>query len=219
VLSLKEDLDRQEVSAYEPVHLELSIEGTGNLQDLDILDFDIKGVQVFSDKAEEKYVLSEAGYKGRWLQRFAFVAKEDFIIPSVEIPYYDLKDKEQKVLKTEPFSVKIKSDGIQRQDLIDEVDLPSSKIDFSSYLEYLYYLLTFIAGFTVAKLVKLPRKSVKKEKGEKIKKAKNIKELLDVLIICEKNLFATEIEDLEKAVYKGSKTELSALKKRALSKL
>lgn len=218
-LSMKTDLDRQEASAYEPVHLELSIEGAGNLQDLDIVDFNIKGVQVFADKAEEGFVLSEDGYKGKWLQRFAFVGKEDFIIPSVEFHYFDLKDKKQKTLKTQTFSIKIKADGIQREDLIDAVDLPSSKIDFFSYLEYLYYALTFMAGFIVAKLVKLPRKSIKKEKGEKIKKAKNNKELLEVLMICEKNLFVSEIEDLEKAVYKSEKIELSVLKKRALSKL
>lgn len=218
-LNLKTDLDAQEVSAYEPVHLELSIEGIGNLQDLGVFDFDIKGVQVFADKAEQKFVLSEDGYRGRWLQRFAFVGKEDFVIPSVEFAYFDLKDKKQKILKTEVFSVKIKPEGIQREDLIDAVDLPSSKIDLSSYLEYLYYLLTFAAGFIVAKLVKFPTRSIKKEKGEKIKKAKNMKELLEVLMICEKNLFASEIEDLEKAVYQGEKMELSALKKRALSKI
>mgnify|MGYP000539353043 FL=1 len=55
--------------------------------------------------------------------------------------------------------------------------------------------------------------------SKKIKKAKNNKELLEVLIICEKNLFVSEIEDLEKAVYKGEKIELSVLKKRALSKI
>lgn len=218
-LDLKTELDLNAVSAFEPVHLEVALEGEGNLQDLNALVFDIEGVQVFADKVEKNLVLGENGYKGVWLQRFAFVGKENFVIPSQKFIYFDLKDKKQKVLKTQAFSIKVRSDGIKREDLIDEVNLPSDKIDFSKYLFYLYYLLTFIAGFVVAKLIKLPKRSIKKQKGEKIKSAKNAKELLEVLIICDRGLFKNEIDELEKAVYKKQDLNLSQLKKKAFSKL
>lgn len=217
--SLKTDLDLNDVSAYEPVHLELQIEGDGNLQELSAIDFEIEGVQVFADKVEKKLVLSEKGHKGIWLQRFAFVGKEDFIIPSVKFHYFDLKTKKENLLETTAFEITIKEDGIQREDLIDEVNLPSSKIDFSKYLDYLYYLLTFVAGFIVAKLVRFPSKTLKKEKGFRIKKAKSEKELLELLVLCDKTLFTQEIQSLEEGVYKGEKVELSRLKKSALSKL
>ena len=220
VLDLDTKLDLNEVSAYEPVHLEISLSGEGNLQDLEAINFDINGVEVFADKIEKSLELSEFGYKGQWLQRFAFVGKEDFIIPSISFKYFDVKDKKEKVLTTQAFKIRVKEDGIKREELIDKVDLPKSKIDFSSYIDYLYYILTFLAGFIVAKLVKLPNKqSPKFKKGEKIKATKNAKALLAVLITCDKGLFEEEIDALEKAVYKGNKLNLSKLKKKAFSRL
>jgi len=218
-LDLKTDLDLQEVSAFEPVHLEIRIEGEGNLQELHDIAFEIEGVQVFADKPEKDLVLSEHGYKGVWLQRFAFVGEKSFSIPAIEIDYFDLEKKGESQLKTPDFEIKIKANGIERDTLIDEVDLPSEKIDFSKYVHYLYYLLSFIAGFIVAKLFKLPTKTVKKEKGIRIKTAQNNKELLEVLIVCDKMRFEEEIQRLEEAVYQGSIVDISGLKKSALEKL
>jgi len=220
LLSLENNLDLHNVSAYEPVHLEISIIGEGNLHALKPFNFEIEGVEVFSDKVETNFVLEEKGYKGKWLQRFAFVGKKDFIIPSLSVEYFDVNDKKIKVLKTQGFEIKINNEGIQRQELLDAVNLPTSKIDFSQYIDYVYYFLTFLAGFIVAKLVKLPKKkSTAFKKGEKIKKTKSEKELLEVLLLCDKELFGEEIETLEKAVYKGQGLSLSKLKKSALSRL
>ena len=218
-LTLNADIDMHEASAYEPVHLELSFEGEGNLHELPPIVFEIEDVEVFSDKPEQQITLSESGYKGKWVQRFAFVGKSDFVIPSVSLAYFDLGTKKQRLLKTDAFSIQIKTDGIKREDLIDKVDLPSQKIDLASYLGYLYYLLTFVAGFVVAKLVKLPQKTAKKERCSKIKEAGSAKELLDVLIVCEKDLFTSEIAQLESVVYKNETLSLSDIKKKAVSKL
>lgn len=218
-LVLNADIDKQEASAYEPVHLELSFEGEGNLHELKPIIFEIEGVEVFSDKPEQQITLSESGYKGKWIQRFAFVGKSDFTIPSVSFAYFDLASRKQSHLKTDALPIRIKADGIQREELIDKVDLPSEKIDFAAYLDYLYYLLTFVAGFVVAKLFKLPQRTAKKERCAKIKNAGSAKELLDVLIVCEKDLFTPEIAELESAVYKNETLSLSDIKKKAVSKL
>jgi hypothetical protein len=218
-LSLQTRQDIQTASAYEPVHLEIEIEGEGNLHKLEPISFEIEGVEVFSDTPEIKIQLSEAGYRGKWIQRFAFVGHEDFVIPSVSLSYFDLVSKEEKVLKSEAFSIKIASEGIKREELIDQVNLPSTSIELKDYLAYLYYLLSFIFGFVAAKLLKFPQRTQKKQKGEKIKAAGSAKELLDVLIIYEKDLFSSEIDALESAVYKGNAVRLAEIKKQALSRL
>lgn len=218
-MSIKSEIDSKQVSAYEPVHMEVSISGSGNLDDLKPIVFAIEGVEVFSDIPEQDFQMNENGYTGKWTQSFAFVSKKDFTIPTVEVKYFDINTKEEKILKTDAFDVKIKTDGIKREELIDKVNLPSQQIDFSSYLQYIYYLLTFISGFIVAKLFKLPARTQEMQKGDRIKKAKTHKELLEVLISCEKNLFTQEIEKLEKAVYKKETVHISDIKKEALSKL
>jgi len=216
---LHSQLDKTKSAAFEPVHLEIEIEGEGNMQALEPINFEIEGVQVFSDEPEKTFVLGEQGYKGKWLQRFAFVGTQDFVIPSVTVVYFDLQGKKELSLKTPVYRLEIDDAGMKREDLIDKVDLPIQKIQWKAYVGYVYYALTFLAGFIFAKLFRLPQRSVKQEKGINIKKAKTAKELLDVLILCEKNLFSHEIEVLEEAVYKGGKVELSALKKSALLRL
>jgi len=218
-MSLDVKNDIQVASAYEPVHLDISITGEGNLQELPDIHFEIEDVEVFSDEAEKEFSLSEKGYTGTWRQRFAFVAKEDFVIPAVSIRYFDLASQEEKVLKSEAISIVIDKEGIKVEDLVDKVELPSQKIDFSEYVGYLYYLLTFVFGFVTAKLVHLPQRTPKKEKGKKLKEAKTPKELLEVLIACDKDRFTAEIEILERAVYKGDDVMLMKVKKSALGKL
>ena len=218
-LNLNVRIDEKEVSAYSPVHLEVVIEGEGNLHELQALSFEIEGVEVFSDKPEVNLVMGENGYTGKWIQRFAFVGKEDFIIPAVLLDYFALDTKDMRQLKGEAFAIKIKTDGINRKELIDTVDLPSEKLDFSAYLGYIYYLLSFIAGFIVAKLFKLPQRTVKKQRCEKIKNTKDAKELLEVLMVCEKEMFTSEIDELEKVVYRDEDASLSKIKKSALKKL
>ncbi len=218
-LQITSDLDLREVSAYEPVHLAIRIEGDGNLHDLDNIQIKIDGVEVFSDEAQKQYALSETGYIGSWSQRFAFVSQEDFVIPSIEIGYLDLTRQQEKVLKTEAFPIKIKADGIKREELIDKVDLPSEGFTIEKYIDYLYYFLSFISGFIVAKLVKLPQRTAQKQKGEKIKEAKTQKELLETLIVCDKHMFASEIQLLESAVYGGNSVDIKIVKKQAFSKL
>ncbi len=218
-LRLKDSSDIQEVSAYEPTHLEIKISGEGNLQALEPIVFEINDVQVFSDDPETNFILTSKGYKGEWVQRFAFVSAKDFTIPSIKIKYFDSLSKSEKSLSTQVIKIKVKSKGIKREDLIDKTDSPSSKIDLLAYVDYLYFLLTFIAGFIVAKLVKLPSPSQSFKKGEKIKKAKTEKELLEILMACDKNLFSKEINELELAVYKKQKVSLSGVKVKALKVL
>jgi len=218
-LSIEVQGDAKEVSAYEPTHLEIKITGEGNLQALKPIIFEIDGVQVFSDDPEIDFVLTAKGYKGSWIQRFAFVGKESFTIPSVGIKYFDLNSQSEKSLQIHALAVKVKVDGIKREDLIDKVDSPSTKIDFMEYVDYLYFLFTFIMGFIVAKLLKLPTRTQSFQKGEKIKKAKTPKALLEVLMRCDKNLFSKEIDVLEVAVYKQESVNLSQVKAKALKHL
>ena len=219
ILELSTVNDIQEASAYEPVHLEVSIKGEGNLQEIQDINFEIEGVEVFSDDAQKDFSLSSKGYSGVWTQRFAFVGKRDFIIPSIKVHYFNLSSHEEKVLKSSPVSVKINSNGINKENLIDSVNLPSSQIKWSEYTSYMYYVLSFLAGFIVAKLVRLPVRTQKKEKGVKIKEAKTAKELLEVLIVCDRDLFGSEIQTLEACVYKGDKITLTKIKKSALLRL
>ena len=141
----KDDLH---IQAYKPFHLSVKLSGSGNLDALESIDFDIEGVKVFSQEAVKNLELSMDGYKGVWVQKFAFIASEDFTIPMHSIEYFDRKSQSKKSLVIEPIAVKVQK-IYKKSELLDEKSEAYS-LDFIG--DYIYYILTFITGFLVAKI-------------------------------------------------------------------
>lgn len=216
--TLTSTLDQEKVSAFEPVHLELRIKGQGNMQDITPFNFAIEGVEVFVDEPEVKMVMTPHGYEGEWVQRFAFVGEKAFEIPAITLQYFDLDQHKQVYLQTQSFTVQIKSDGLSRASLVDDIDSPSTQIKWSEYLSYLYYGLSFIFGFMVAKLVRLPKRKVKNAQFEALNNAKTAKELMNLLLQLDHVKYANEIEQLETAVYAKASVDLTQIKKRVKKK-
>ena len=96
--SLEVKKDVQSVQAHQAFHLEVKIEGTGNFDALEEIDFALDGVKVFAQKPMKKTVLGIDGYKGSWSQKFAFVSAKDFNISKKSIEYYDIDSKSLKRL-------------------------------------------------------------------------------------------------------------------------
>jgi hypothetical protein len=211
-------VDKTEVFAYEPVHVEFRVEATGNLQDMPALAFDIKDVEVFSDIPEVHKQRMEKGYRGEWVQRFAFVGHEDFTIPAMQLKYFDPGRQKTVVLKSDTYAIKIKKEGLKREELIDEIDSPSSAIDWKQYTDYMFYLLSFMLGFMIAKLVKLPQLRLSSKSKDAISSANSEKALLNLLLQMDKVKYAQEISALEEAVYEAQPISLSQIKKQIKAK-
>lgn len=197
--------DEPQVKAYEPYHLDIKISGTGDFEDIKPIAYKIDGVKVFSQKPIQNIKLTKDGYKGEWNQKFAFVGDKDFVIPALNIEYFDGSVKSLNVKQTD---VKVQ-ESFKKEELLDEVE-SEIKIDF----EIIYYILTFIAGFLVAKIKFKTNKVNSKEKLfiEKVKNTKSINELSMLLILNNQKKFNEILLELDS----GKLTSLDKTKRKVL---
>jgi hypothetical protein len=186
--------DKPIVDAYEPYHLELIIEGVGNLNVLETQDINILDAKVFTTKPKVNYALTKSGYKGVWSQKFAVVSGGDFEFEKIGYKYFQSSSKKVKTHTIKPFKVRVNK-LYKKEDLLDEKDEPKELFK----IEYLYYFLIFLAGFVVGKLkfTKTKTKKVDDEFSRKIKKSNNIEELLMLLIVRNSSKYCDIIKKLE----------------------
>jgi hypothetical protein len=199
------------IQAYEPYHLEVHIEGQGDLLHMPKLDYDIAGVKVFSEEPIRTLKLSADGYKGSVTQKFAFVSEHNFTLHAKNIEYFDLISKQKKQLEIEPIKVVVEG-GFSKEELLDEVEEQES-LNFDK--DYLYYFFTFLAGFITAKLFKNPFKSKVKHTNpfvQKISHAKDMDRLLFVLLVQKSSKYQKLIQEIETKKI----TDFREAKKRAL---
>ncbi len=182
------------VKAYEPYNLEISIDGYGNFDSLKPILFSIEGVKIFSQKIITDIKLTKDGYIGRWSQKFAFVSKKDFVIPEFNIEYFDLKEKKYKNLKMSKLEVKV-TPSYKKEELLDKME---EKYEFS--YDFLYYILTFLAGYLVSKIEfkRVEKEDVKNSSfSKKVQNAKSLDELMMLLVMSDSKKYEKLILDVE----------------------
>lgn len=194
-LNFKIKKDKPSVSAYEPYHFEIIIEGSGNLDKLEMLDLNISDAKVFASKPKKDYTLTKNGYKGSWSQKFAIVASKNFQFPSIVYRYFNPFTKEQKEHELKAFNVEVKK-LYKKDDLLDQKE--DSELVFKQ--EYIYYILVFLTGFLLGK-IKIKKQITKyadMEFKNKVESCKNIDELLIMLVINDASKYCDIIDKIEK---------------------
>jgi hypothetical protein len=198
------------VKAYEPVHVTVRISGQGNLDRFKPYELNISGVNTFVEAPQSDYELTEDGYRGGIVQKFALVGDKDFVIPALTLNYFDLGQKQVRTLKSVPYPVSVEPLK-QRDELLDDVDGGNG---FTWRWAYLYYLLTFIAGFIAGRLLQSGRDE--ESQGpvtlkEQFQRCRDIKQLLTIAAIHDDGRFGTVIARYEResnAALKQAKNEL-----------
>jgi len=176
--------------------------GSGNFEALKPIVFEIEGVKVFAQKPTLNIKLTKDGESGSWSQKFAFVSDKDFEIPSLDIKYFDLKEKNLNTLIVSKTRVEV-TQAYKKEELLDASEEP-----WKFNYEFIYYILTYMAGFLMAK-VKFKR--AKEEDGvdasfkAKVKASKSVEELMMILVLEDSKKY----EDL---IFKIESKELTSLK-------
>lgn len=191
-MQIKRDVPK--VKAYEPFHMEITLEGVGNFDALKPYEFKIEGVKIFSEKPIENVTLTKEGLRGTWSQKFAFVGDKNFEIPSFSFQYFDAYAQKTKELHFEATSVEV-SKGFSKEELL-EVD--EEEVSFFK-IEYLYYFLTFIAGFLASKIkIKKSKPLLKNEEFlNKVKDTKSLEELCMLLALKDSKKYSDIIFKIE----------------------
>lgn len=194
--------DEPKVKAYEPYHMEITVSGKANFEQLQPFVFEIEGVKVFSQDPELSVKLTEDGYEGSWSQKFAFVGTKNFVIPEIQREYFDLQSGTIKELIAEKIELQVIS-AYTKEELLDE-DVET----FVFHEEYLYYMLTFLTGFLLAKIRLKSDKKIPTQRDSFANKIKNASSLEALCMI----LALHDAKKYESLILKIETKELTSLK-------
>jgi len=206
--ALSVTLDKQEVKAYEPVHLDVHVSGEGNFDQIRPYEIRIDGVKSFSGGGENHFRLGKEGFKGEWRQQFSLVGEKSFRIDPIELRYFDIDRQESVVLRSQAYEVNV-TEGYTKAELLDAEPPKEESLLWSAAT--LYYLLTFLLGAVVGGFVSRFKRVKKEPHGfeEEIEACSSVKSLLTKLVILP---LIQKYEALgEKAVLHDLKKEIRAV--------
>lgn len=108
-------LDKTEMKAGDPLSLRVVVSGTGNLKLMKQPNVEFpKDFEKYDAKVTDKTRLTSNGVEGNMVYDFLAVPRNvgEYVIPAVELVYYDTSANAYKTVKTQPFNVKVlKGDG------------------------------------------------------------------------------------------------------------
>ncbi len=214
---LNYSIKNHKAKAYEPLPLQVTIEGIGYPPIVDsILPKDTNFT-----KFTEKPVVQSKGTRHKIFYSMALSHSQSFSLEPIIIKAFNPKTEKSYELKIPKQRFEIEQVAIEK--LVDKNDSPAvSKEDWSWLRTFLSYIVVFVAGYLTAFSLK-PRgkESIKKSNPLelKIERCKSEKELLRTLIANDNRLFINIIEQLENSIYKGERVDLKKLKQKARSLL
>lgn len=220
-------VDKTEVKAGEAISYKLKILGEGNIDDIKELKPDIPNATIYENPAKKDFFVKKGVYGGEYNKVFSIVASEDFIIPSIELSYFDKKSSSIKTIKTKEYKIKVQQPKQKQKIVLQTAPDTKQKIEQivqkeqltqpSKLLNGLFFILGIVVtlgGFVVYKLLILKRDNSKEDIPliVQVKKVKNSNELLKVIV----NYINID-KDLDKIIYLleniQSEKEFSKIKK------
>jgi hypothetical protein len=200
------------------VYLTLKIEGVGG-EPPEKLDVEpkIPGVRVFADEPVVKVHYDDSGAHYEATFAYALMAEGDFTVPPVRIAAFSYTQKRLYELATKPMRVTVAP--VPASTLVDKETSPESVYEtIESLKRWALDLFIFACGFVSALLFVRVRKMWAARSGgdafrKEVRRARDAKTLLNLLIRTDPLRYAAFIDDLEGAVYKGRKVNLSQIKK------
>jgi len=208
--------DKTTIHPNEAVNVTVTVQGDGNLEDIESFKPYVDGVNVF----DEKIII-----KGNTLtQKLAFVSDKDFTIPPFHLDFYDIKTQKVRRITTKPIHIKVEGTLATPKETLhvkkaapssDEKSLHVSTSQTSSNLSWIWLVVSFIVGIAVGVALTLARpfQGRKKEKKLSLKdekllliklmefkdKDEKVQEIVDIL---EQNIYGSKHQKIDKKVLK-----------------
>ena len=199
-------VDKNEINANEAVNLNVSVKGQGNLEDISSFKPFIANVSVFDEKKDLK--------DGVLTQKIAFVADDDFVIPSLELRYFDLESKEIKTLKTQEIPIKVNNSS-PKEKMVIKKEIAEEKQDQEQIVaqaatSYLALFVAFVFGFLSAFILLYFKPwNLRKQKNTlwlndekmllvKLLPFKDDEEVAELLRLLEENVYSNKKHPIEK---------------------
>jgi len=213
-------VDKKEVASGEAVNLNLTIRGTGNIEDISPFSLKVQNGIVYDEKPKIEHKLVKGKYIGTFSQKFAIVLNKSSQIPQFQIEYFN-PERGKIVTKRTPkidIDVNATQSPIQSETLkIERGDKENTLKDLSKVggvdrnTIYLIAGGSFLLGILLTTLwfiSPLQKLGVWNKMGKLLKRDREL--LKKILPKVHENSRAVEVaEKLNKKIYKGEKVKIS----------
>ena len=223
---IKAAVDKTTVLANKPVNLTVSVDGIGNIDDVQKFTLDLPGAVVYANEPVITSKLVNGKYVGHFEQKIVVIADSSYTIPPLQIRYFDQNSQKEAVKESSPIAIKVTGSAAKAPTV---ATAPSSKIESAvpqktttaaaavtasnSWQELLY---AAAVGFVIGALFiwllmrrdveKVPKAEVMVSMEKRIQKCKSDKELFELLLPYkhEGRIVAEVLCQLEENLYRGT---------------
>jgi hypothetical protein len=218
--SIKATVDKTQTTSNDPTNLTISIDGLGNIDDIEEFKLDLPEQVVYSSKPTITNTLQDGNYGGTFTQKISIISDKDFTIPAITFKYFDKTTKKEVDITTTPFAIKVTGKKKVQTKVLEQgtlqTVLENNKANGST--KYFYGLGGILFGSLVTFLW-MRKKAIQSAPKERplevaIQKAKTDKELYDLLLpYSQKTELKIFIKQLEENLYfsKTNKIDKKAL--------
>ena len=209
---MESTFSKKHLKAFEPLQVKIKISGKGDFNALKPFIFSLEDGKVFTQKSEKKYRLSEKGYEGYVVWRYAMTSSKPFTLPRHSVNYFDTNSKSLKTLVFKESSIKV-DEKTSSSSLIDSVKFPPDAKPFNWKLlmnNSIYFLLGAFFIIVISKI----RKRLRGRK-KSVNKFSSLNELVNYLIETNshKELLMDIENDMKAKTLKSFKSYLGKLPK------
>lgn len=213
-------VNTHKANPYEPLLLQVDIEGLGYTPILEKIMFSNSKIKHFMEKPKVKNITSAQGIYSSVHYAMAFSSKESFTLPELKIQAFNPHKGKSYTLNLPSQYFEIKEAAWEH--LLDAEDNPKPlKEEWVWAQTFLEYVGIFLLGYITALFWKLKAKRVVSDNllKEKIKEAKDKKTLLRVLLASRDKGLLEVIEKLEASMYGNAKITLNKIKEEAVKQV
>jgi len=210
---IKASVDKIDIEANQGANFTIKITGNGNFDDIEAYDLKIDKANVYADKPIVKTFVQSDKIGGDFTQKFSISSTSDFIIPSIELTYFDAKLQKLVTKQTEPISLHVNNAMVEKNVQVSSVIPVETKIIKVEVLNYYYLIGTFIGGVLITLFILLIIYFLKRQEY-KVPKFKNDRDLLkemlkhrgkskeidEQILALEENLYASGKNKINKKV-------------------
>ena len=224
---IKVAVDKTTVLANKPLNLTISVDGLGNIDDVQKFELDIPDVVTYANDPVIKSGVKDDTYFGHFEQKIVIIADGSYTIPPFKIRYFDKNTQQERVKQTKAIKITV-SGGVVKA---TKVQAPPAQTNSSSPSKpepikmvqennWSELLLAGGIGFAIGAFLvwlvmfmgkeKVAKSEIELPMTKRIKKAKSDKALFELLLPYknESKIIDAALMQLEENLYKGGKNTI-----------
>ena len=196
---IKASVNKSDIKSGEAISFKLEIKGSGNIEDIKDIKLNIPNTTIYENKASVNASYKNNKYQGKYEKTYSIVANKSFLIPSLELKYFDKKQNKVVIKRSKAFNINVENTLVNQKSVKIEKKEQNSEtktkevikiVEKTSVLNnIIYFCLGIFITLLIIGLYLYVINYKRKEKSEDIALIKQVKksnskiELLKILAV------------------------------------